>query len=102
LDNVELFGHPNLCVFVPSTEYCGNNHWRKENTVPLLYTAGLEINGHMPFRATSYPNEKKPMQFWQKYTWLIAGVLVFVLMVALTVYLVTRGEEKENKKKEQS
>jgi preprotein translocase subunit YajC len=33
---------------------------------------------------------------------LIAGVLVFVLMVALTVYLVTRGEEKENKKKEQS
>jgi len=86
-ENVELFGDPSLRVFVPGTDYSDNNHWEKEDTMPLRYDAEASVDGHMPFGATSYPNEKKPVTFWQQYLWIIVALLVIAILVIAAVAL---------------
>jgi hypothetical protein len=86
-ENVVYFGDPDLRMFVPSTEYSDANHWEQKDTRPLRYDAEASVDGHMPFGATSYPNEKKPVTFWQQYFWLIVALLAILVLVIVAVYL---------------
>ena len=82
-ENVELFGDPNLRVFVPGTDYSDNNNWEREDTMPLRYDAELSVDGHMPFGATSYPNEREPMTLLLEYTWVIIALIVILVIAAV-------------------
>lgn len=93
-ENVELFGDPNLRVFVPGTEYSSSNHWEKEDTTPLGYDTEVSINGHMPFGVTHYPKEKTPLTFWQQNLWLMGAFLMIVIFAVLVMYLLKRKKKK--------
>ncbi|MDH7507029.1 MAG: cell wall-binding repeat-containing protein, partial [Candidatus Thermoplasmatota archaeon] len=81
-ENVVYFGDPDLRMYVPSTKYSDANYWEKQDTKPLKYDAEILINGHMPFGATVYPKEKKPLTFWQQYQFvLIILVIIFILII---------------------
>jgi len=86
-ENTVLFTDPKLRVYCPSTEYSDNNHWEKEDTMPLRYDAEASIDGHMPFGVTSYPNEKMPATFWQQYQWIIVALLVIAILVIAAAIL---------------
>lgn len=84
-ENVIYFGDPDLRMFVPNTEYSDANYWTKEDTTPLRYDAKLNVEGHMPFGATNYPHQKKPLTFIQQYFVLIIalGLIIFLLVAAM-------------------
>jgi hypothetical protein len=78
-ENVELFGDPDLRVFVPGTEYSDENHWKVGETEPLRYDAELDIGGHMPFGAVSYPYKKEPAPLVP--LWIIIIILIIILVL---------------------
>ena len=86
-ENVELFGDPDLRVFVPSTEYSDANHWTQDETQPLMYDEELNLNGHMPYSATSYPHAKQPKTFLDHYLWLIIILIVIAIIVLAMIIL---------------
>ncbi|RLF51364.1 MAG: hypothetical protein DRN24_05105, partial [Thermoplasmata archaeon] len=95
-ENLELFGDPNLRVFVPGTEFSDKNHWEQKDTLPLNYDPDLNINGHMPFGATSYPHEQKPQA--KIPIWLI-GLIVIILIVIIAIAIIaskTKTKQKNN------
>jgi hypothetical protein len=87
LENIELFGDPNLRPFVPGKDYSSNNYWEQKDTLPLSYGADTSLDGHMPFGATSYPNERKPLTFWDQYLWLIVILLLSVILAIAAVFI---------------
>jgi hypothetical protein len=89
-ENVCLFGDPDLRAYVPDTTYSDANTWQKPDT--LRYDGELNLNGHMPFGATSYPNEKTPLTLWQQYLWLIVALLVIAILV-ITAVVLTRKKK---------
>ena len=68
-ENVCFFGDPDVRVYVPGTDFSNENHWSKDETRPLRYDDELNVNGHMPFGATSYPHEREPSTFLGQYLW---------------------------------
>ena len=89
--NVELFGDPDLRVFVPSTEYSDNNYWTEEETQPIKYDEELNLAGHMPYGATSYPHEKEPdaeIPLW-------AIILIAVILVLILVAVAAHNKKKK-------
>jgi len=83
-ENVELFGDPNLRVFVPSTEYSDANYWEKDDVKPIRYDKELSIDGHMPYGATYYPHEKEPeslISFW----FMAIIIILAIVVVAITI-----------------
>ncbi len=76
-ENVCLFGDPNLRVYVPSTEFSDENNWEKPNL--LSYEETLNLNGHMPFGATSYPHIKEPKT--KTPLIFIIGIIVIILLI---------------------
>ena len=86
-ENVVYFGDPELRMFVPGTEYSDANNWKQEDTLPLRYNTEVSVSGHMPFGATSYPNQKEPMTFLQKYQLLIIAIIVIVILAIIAVVL---------------
>ena len=93
-ENVCYYGDPNLRVFTPSTTYSDANHWKLEDVQPLRYDTKFDVNGHMPFGATSYPNAREPTSFWQQYLWSIITLIVIIMILAMVVFLL----KKKNKK----
>lgn len=89
-NNVCLFGDPDLRPFVPDTKYSDKNHWEKKDIKPFLYDKEFSIDGHMPFGATSYPNEKKPLTFWQQYLWLIVILSLIIILLIIAVFISRR------------
>jgi len=87
-ENVVLFADPDLRIWVPSTEWDeeARNHWELEDVQPLRYDAELDVDGHMPFGATSYPHEKEPLPFWLEYLAVIIGIIVIVIVLAAVVF----------------
>jgi hypothetical protein len=87
-DNSECvcyYGDPDLRMFVPSTDYSYNNHWAEKDTEPLKYNEHLSINGHTPFGASKYPNEREagikiPL-------WVILILLIGLLLIISFVLL---------------
>jgi hypothetical protein len=91
-ENVIYFGDPDLRMFVPSTEYSENNHWEKEDTLPIKYDAETNINGHMPFGATSYPNAHEKQELFFGLPLFIVIILVLIVILVLAVALI--GKKK--------
>ncbi len=84
--NVLYYGDPDLRMFVPSTEYSDNNNWKEEDTYPIRYDTELNLNGHMPFGATEYPNEREPKTLLQEYMLVIIVILaIIILLVAMSI-----------------
>ncbi|RLF32465.1 MAG: hypothetical protein DRM98_03800, partial [Thermoplasmata archaeon] len=92
LENVCFYGDPDLRVFVPSTEFSDKNHWEQKDTLPLTYDPSLNINGHTPFGATSYPHEQKPQNMIQKYLWLIT-ILVTIIILVIILFFIGRKKK---------
>jgi len=83
-ENVIYFGDPDLRMYVPNTEYSDANHWEKPDS--LRYREETIINGHMPFGATSYPNEKQEMTILGQYLYaFIALALILVLIIIIRI-----------------
>jgi len=90
-ENVELFGDPDLRVFVPGTDYSSENYWQKEDTTSLRYDAELAVDGHMPFGATSYPHAKEPAPAVP--LWIIV-IVVIIIMSLVGAVVVDRKRKK--------
>ncbi|MCK5031283.1 MAG: hypothetical protein KAR64_07440, partial [Thermoplasmatales archaeon] len=86
-ENVCFYGDPDLRVFVPGTEYSDANHWTQDETQPLMYDEELNLNGHMPYSATSYPHAKQPKTFLDHYLWLIIILIVIAIIVLAMIVL---------------
>lgn len=89
-ENICLFGHPNQRVFVPSTEYSDNNHWTYEETRPLSFDATLDIDGHMPFGADSYPHARERPLLLFGLPPLVIVLLLLLAVLVLCVWLIGR------------
>ena len=88
-ENVVLFTDPDLHIWIPSTKYDleASNHWEREDFESLRYDAEFSVDGHMPFGATSYPNEKEPVTLLQQYLWLIITAIAIILLVVVIVFI---------------
>lgn len=91
-ENVLYFGDPDLRIFNPGTTYSDNNYWEKEETKALQYDEELNLNGHMPFGATSHPRAKEPKTFLQKYLWLIV-ILAIIVILLIALALISRKKK---------
>jgi len=89
--NVCFFGDPDLRQFVPSTEYSSANTWEQKDVKPLSYDEETIIDGHMPYGATSYPNERKPKTFFEKYLFVI---IILIIILILLIALAAVGKKK--------
>jgi len=83
-ENVELFGDPQLRVFVPSKEYSDENSWDEPEL--LSYDDELNINGHMPFGATDYPHQRKAKNFVERNIIQIGFILLLIIVVFTTYF----------------
>ncbi len=85
-ENVVYTGDPDLRVFVPNTEYTDyrngyeENYWTKEEIQPISYDEELNLKGHMPFGAKSYPHKRKPEIE-------IMPILIFAFIIILIVII---------------
>jgi len=84
LENVCLYGDPDLRIWVPSTEYSSNNHWEKEDVAPVSYDIrdGFYVDGHMPFGVEEYPNAREPTSLLGQIAW-IAGIVAILSVVVI-------------------
>ena len=94
LQNVCLFGDPDLRVFVPGTKFSNENYWREVDTESLTYDEEISINGHMPYGATSYPHEKEPKKFLEQYQWFIIVLIIIILLILVAAVSVKRKRPK--------
>ena len=97
--NVELFGDPDLRVFVPARDYSDTNHWEREDVQPLRWdgSSDLYVDGHMLFGATSYPHARQPPAI----TLIILAITIISILIVVGVTVVSiRGKKrkKEGKK----
>jgi hypothetical protein len=97
-ENMVLFTDPDLHVWVASDEYDpeARNHWDKKDFQSLRFDSESDISGHMPFGATSYPNQRKPTSFLEEN---ILFILVVCLILILVVYLALFSRKKQKNKK---
>ena len=83
-ENVVYFGDPDIRMFVPGTEYSDANNWDQEETKALNYDEELSLDGHTPFGAKKYPNEKKEQSFLEKNIFVLTILgLIILLLIAL-------------------
>ena len=87
--NVCFFGDPDLRPFVPENDFSTANTWAKEETAAMRYDSTIDINGHMPYGATNYPNEKEPQLFLP--LWLI---IIIIIVLLLIIYIAATGRMK--------
>jgi len=76
-------------MFVPENEYSNANYWERPQSIG--YDEELDLYGHMPFGATSYPHAKSPQTFLEKYFWLLA---IIVIIMILLIALAAMGRKK--------
>jgi hypothetical protein len=89
MENVVYFGDPDLRVYVPDTEYSSKNYWERDDVKPLSYDSELDINGHMPFGATNYPNKKEPQSIL-----MIALIIIIAIIILLIIFAVIFKKKK--------
>ena len=84
--NLVYFGDPDLRPLVPGTNYSDANYWAPDDVEPLRYDTETSIDGHMPFGATDYPNEREPKTLIQEYMLVIVVIIaILILLVAMAV-----------------
>ncbi|RLF28727.1 MAG: hypothetical protein DRN05_03365, partial [Thermoplasmata archaeon] len=89
MENVVLFGDPNLRIWSPSTKYSSKNHWTVEDVQPLRYDVYTDFNisGHTPFGAKQHPHEKI-QSIWEQYLWII--IIIVIIIAALVASVLIR------------
>ena len=97
-ENVCYFGDPDMRVFTPSTKYSDKNYWERKDTLPLDFDSELNLNGHMPYGATSYPKEKQPGPEISVYL-LFAILIIIILVIAIAASKSSKNNKKTKKKK---
>jgi hypothetical protein len=84
-ENVCFYGDPDLRVYVPNDEWdeseVPKNKWDKPRA--LGFDKDLDIQGHMPFGADSYPNEKQAKANVSQTIILLIVGLIILLVLAL-------------------
>jgi hypothetical protein len=90
-ENLVYFGDPGLRMYVPLTTYSSANFWEKDDTESLRYKEKISIGGHMPFGATSYPNEKQAMTIFNQYLLAIIA-LVIILFLIILIRIINRSK----------
>jgi len=91
-ENVCFYGDPDLRAFVPGTEYSDANYWEKEETKPLSYDKKTDINGHMPFGATEYPNQKMPSIILD---WNIIIIALMIIVFIAIIFVLKRSSKNK-------
>ena len=93
-ENVCLYGDPNLRIWVPSTEFGEDNHWKPADvrSLQLDEDAGFAVDGHMPFGADEYPHLRSGPSEWTMYVFI--GVLA-VIIIGLLILAVVSLRKKE-------
>ena len=88
-ENVVFYGDPDLRVFTPSIEWDvdGKNFWEKDDILPLKSDSELSINGHMPYGATTHPNEKSGINLP---LWIIASTVISLVILVIFVFFVRK------------
>lgn len=89
-ENVIYFGDPDIRMYIPNTEYSNKNYWEKKDTTPLQYDSELSIEGHMPFGATCYPNEKQPKTFIEEYFIVLLAVIAIIILLIIMFVLIKK------------
>jgi len=94
LENVCLYGDPNLRIWVPSNEYSTVNHWESKDVEPLRYDPqdGFSVNGHMPFGVDGYPHEIRKTSITQQL--IIFALVIIIITVSVAFYLSRRKRKK--------
>ena len=90
-ENVCFFGDPDLRVFTPENSYSTENHWKQKDTKAINYDEELNLNGHMPYGATAYPNAKQPKSFLEKY-------FVYMILMAIILVIIIFGLKRKKSK----
>lgn len=88
MENVVLFGDPDLRVWVPSEEYSSKNHWEENDVQPLQY-GEYNINGHMPYGSIYHPYERKPFP-----TMIILSLIIIVLLMIFIAIIKYRRKKE--------
>lgn len=98
--NICLFGNPSQRVFVPSTEYSDNNYWTRSEIQPLRWdgVSEIDINGHMPFGATEYPLQGKPLSFLEENITLILIACLIIIILIICLLLFSKKKQKNRKR----
>jgi hypothetical protein len=84
--NVVYFGDPDLRMLVPGTEYGDENYWEKKDTKAMRYDEEANFQGHMPFGATHYPNERQPQSILENYMAIIIVAAIALVLVGVVIY----------------
>lgn len=93
-ENVVYFGDPDLRMYVPNTEYSDANYWTQEDVKPIMYDSEFNVNGHMPFGATGYPNEREPQSWFGQY---LPIIIILVLIILIVVGMIVTGRKRGDK-----
>ncbi len=93
LQNVVYFGDPDLRMFVPGTDYSNENHWTRADVKAMRYDIDANIEGHMPYGATEYPNEREPEPVIDVNILLIITAIIAVIIVTV-IYLKKKKTKK--------
>ena len=92
-ENVVYFGDPDLRAYVPSDEYSTTNTWDEPES--LDYEKNFKVKGHTPFGATSYPHEKKPKTFLDKYLIQILVIIILIIVLIGAIRLINKRKYKK-------
>ena len=97
-ENVELFGDPDLRVWVPSTEYSDANHWEREDVQPLKWDGSedLYVDGHMLYGASVYPHARKLLDM--SVLIVIAIIIIAIIVIAGVGYSMRKSGRKTRRK----
>lgn len=83
MENVVLFGDPDLRIWVPSAEYSNKNHWEEEDIEPLE-DIEESIDGHTLYGAENYPHEKRDYKIF------IAIIIAIIFITIACLYFKKR------------
>ena len=91
MENVCLYGDPDLRVWAPSTQYSTNNHWEKQDIAPFAYNTKeqFSIDGHMPFGVDEYTKARSP-SLWSGQFLLISIAVVLIVIFVIGIIVLNR------------
>ena len=95
MENVCLYGDPDLRIWTPSTEYSSNNYWSSSDVESLQYHPedGFYVDGHMPFGADKYPNAREPVSFIEQLIWILAIVAILAVIIIGVIVFVSKNRK---------
>jgi hypothetical protein len=93
-ENVVLFADPDLRIWIPNTDYDDQkrNHWERDDFQALRFDLETNIEGHMPFKVSSYPHQKT-------INFLLQYLLIIIIVAIFAILLISFYIRKTNKRK---